>query len=230
MIKRILFATRKHDLTAPAFPAAWRDGFSLSVDAPADTRPLRAAMSTVMADVTPVPKHDGIGLLWFADGDHQARYESWLSTSGAAQRLHRAIEADQSPVVVADEHVMRGAEWLDQRWRDGGSKLKHMAIARRAKDLTLREFFELWQSRAGKIGTVVIPDEARGLAYVQNRPQLGEIDWAYDALNEVYFDDLDGLQARITYFQETMRDESEADLVSEGWFVAAQEEMLFNQV
>jgi hypothetical protein len=79
------------------------------------------------------------------------------------------------------------------------------------------------------VGTVVIPDEARGRAYVQNHalpPPAGS--WVYDALNEVYFeaDDLDGIRARIDFFAETMKEQREDDLVSESWFVVAREEPL----
>jgi hypothetical protein len=189
-------------------------------------------MCTVLPDVTPDPRHDGIGLEWFADGEHLARYESWLAVSGGAGRLERAVDSDRSPVVLAEEHVMRGGEWLAGRWRQGGVMLKHMAMARRAAGLTLAEFFDLWRSRAGRIGAVVIPDEARGLAYVQNWPQEHTHDWAYDALNEVYFNENDraGLQTRIAYFQKTLGDRTEDDLVSENWFVAAREEVLLESV
>jgi hypothetical protein len=228
LIKRVLFATRRRDVSAGSFPGEWRRAFSVSVDAPTSARPVRVALCTVRPDVTPHPRHDGIGLEWFVDSEHLARYESWLSASGGAGRLERAVDPDRSPVVIADEHVMRGAEWLARRWTQGGVKLKHMAIARRAGGLTLAEFFDLWRSRAGRIGGAVIPDEARGLAYVQNWPQEDAGNWAYDALNEVYFNqtDLAGLQTRIAYFQDTLGDRTEDDLVSESWFVAAEEEVL----
>jgi hypothetical protein len=228
LIKRVLFATRRGDVSAGSFPAEWRRAFSVSVDAPAHARPFRVAVCTVLPDVTPDPRHDGIGLEWFADREHLARYESWLSGSGGMGRLERALDADRSPVVIADEHVMRGGEWLARRWRQGGVRLKHMALARRAAGLTLAEFFDLWRSRAGRVGAAVIPDEARGLAYVQNWPQEHAGNWAYDALNEVYFDenDLVGLQTRISYFQKVLGDRTEDDLVSENWFVAAEEDVL----
>jgi hypothetical protein len=128
---------------------------------------------------------------------------------------------------------MRGADWLEHRWRDGGVKLKHMAIARRAGGLTPAEFSERWRSRAGQLRrpgaaqVVVIPDEARGRAYVQNHPRVRATgEWAYDALNEVYFDDVESLRTRIKWFQENLRDQAEDDLVSRSWFVAVQEEIL----
>jgi hypothetical protein len=229
VIKRIRFATRRSDVTPETFRAAWRDAVAAAVEAPPETRPLRVVVCTSMPEVIPDPKHDGIGLEWFADSGHLERYESWLSTSKVTDLLNRAVDLESSPVVLADEHVRRGGEWLEERWRDGGEKLKHMAIALRAQGLTLAEFFELWQTRAGKVGTAVIPDEARGLAYIQNWPQLRDSEWAYDALNEVYFDDLDGLQTRIAYFAETLGGQNEDDLVRQGWFLAAREELLFDQ-
>ncbi len=229
MIKRIRFATRKADVTPEVFAAAWRDAVAAAVEAPADVRPLRVVVCTAMPEVTPDPKHDGIGLEWFTDAGHVERYESWVGASKVSDLLDQAVDVTRSPTVLADEHVRRGGDWLDQRWRDGGEKLKHMAIARRAQGLTLTEFFQLWQTRAGKVGTVVIPDEARGLAYIQNWPQDGAVEWEYDALNEVYFDDLNGLRTRIAYFAETLGDQTEDDLVRESWFLAAREELLFDR-
>lgn len=51
-------------------------------------------------------------------------------------------------------------------------------------------------------------------------------DWAYDAVNEVYFDDLDGLRARIAWFAEHFDGVGEDDLAGESWFVAVREEAL----
>ena len=67
---------------------------------------------------------------------------------------------------------MRGATWLDQRWREGGESLKHMAIARRAAGLTPAEFSDaVEETGAGKVGrAIVIPDGRAGQAYVQNHP------------------------------------------------------------
>jgi hypothetical protein len=109
-----------------------------------------------------------------------------------------------------------------------------MAIARRAEGLSQPEFSARWLSRSGRIGAagvqaaVVIPDEARGLAYVQNHSLAGRTeDWAYDALNEVYFDDLEGLATRIEWFAAQLSAQGEEDLVRESWFLAAEEELIF---
>ncbi|WP_128423090.1 hypothetical protein [Frankia sp. EI5c] len=168
-------------------------------------------------------------LEWFVDAAHQARYASWLAGQDAAagQGPGAALRAEGSHLVVAEEHPMRGLDWLEQRWRDGGPKLKHMAIARRAEGLTGSEFSDRWKNRAGSVGTTPIPDPAKGSAYVQNHPLSGDgLDWPFDAVNEVYFDDLDGLRARITWFAENFDGKGEDDLVSESWFVAVREEIL----
>ena len=136
-------------------------------------------------------------------------------------------------MIVAEESVLRGADWLEQRWRDGGSKLKHMAIAVRASGLTPAEF-----SGPGGAGparsagperraVTVIPDDARGRAYVQNHPcprTAGE--WAYDAVNEVWFDDLESLRTRIAWFRENLSGRAEADLVRQSWFIAVREQVV----
>jgi hypothetical protein len=54
----------------------------------------------------------------------------------------------------------------------------------------------------------------------------GPAGWAYDAVNEVYFDDLDGLRTRIAWFAEHFDRVGEEDLVGESWFVAVREEAL----
>ena len=235
MIKRIRFATRPAAAAAGGtaagdFAAAWRAAVAGALAAPPDARPVRVAVCTALPELTPDPRHDGIGLEWFTDAGHLARFESWLSSPAGRlvdELLARAVDPAASPVVVAREHVMRGADWLERRWRDGGERLKHMAIARRAAGLTPAEFSERWRGRAGRVGAVVIPESARGQAYLQNHPlprSSGE--WAYDALNEVYVDGLDGMRARIAWFAENLDGRGEADLVGQSWFVAAREEVL----
>ena len=123
--------------------------------------------------------------------------------------------------VVAGERILRGEEWLARRWRDGGDRLKHMALATRAAGLTQAEFSRRWRSHAGRAGMAVIPDVARGLAYVQNHPVPG--DWPYDAVNEVYFDDLDGLKARVEWFRANVPDPADGVLFSSSWLIAVRE-------
>jgi hypothetical protein len=103
----------------------------------------------------PDPKHDGIGIEWFAGAGHLQRFQEWLGNPGGRRLLRQAdrvADRDASLVVVAEESVLRGAGWLDRRWRDGGEKLKHMAIACRADGLTSAEFSNEWRSRAGHVG------------------------------------------------------------------------------
>ena len=233
MIKRIQFATRSKDLPESAFPAAWRQVVTAAADVPPEARPSRIAVCTTLADLTgPNPKHDGIGVEWFADPAHLERFTRWLETPGGLalrDLLDRIVDRDASPAVVADESVLRGPDWLERRWRDGGEKLKHMAIALRAAELTPAEFAQRWRSRPGQIrrpgsaqATVMIPDEARGLAYVQNHPRprtAGE--WADDAVNEVYFDDAWRLRTRRERLRESRaalpaRDCAFVDSVLEG--------------
>jgi hypothetical protein len=113
------------------------------------------------------------------------------------------FEADPPPVdgdvVVADEVVLRGADWLEARWSAGGGRYKHLALAVRAPGLSPEVFSTRWQAHAGTAGGTPIPDEAKGRAYAQNHPRPPGA-WPYDAVNEVWFDDLAGLRARITWF------------------------------
>ncbi|HET6951237.1 MAG TPA: EthD domain-containing protein [Acidimicrobiales bacterium] len=238
MIKRIRFATRRRDVAPGAFAAAWPAAVAAVAQAPAGVRPARVAVCTTLAELTgPGAKHDGIGFEWFADAGHLARFESWLHTAegrSSLAALAAVAAAGASPVIVADECVLRGAGWLGQRWRDGGDKLKHMAIALRAAGLSAAEFSERWRHHAGRVGgpggapATVIPEGARGLAYVQDhpRPRPAGDDWAYDALNEVWFDDVEGLRDRIAWFRENVPADGDDGLVRRSWFVAAREQVV----
>jgi hypothetical protein len=230
MIKRIRFATGSG--AGPGFSAAWPVVVAGALAAPAGVRPVRVVSCMVLPDITPDHLHDGLGIEWFEDPGHLARFEAWLASPpgrGTEEMVAGVLDLDASPLFVAEEHVLRGSDWMEERWRRGGGRLKHMAIAKRAAGLSPAQFSDLWKTRAGKVGTIVIPEEARGRAYVQNHaipPPQGS--WTYDALNEVYFDsdDFAGIQARITFFSETMKAGGEQDLVSESWFVVAREEPL----
>jgi hypothetical protein len=124
-------------------------------------------------------------------------------------------------VAVVGEHILRGADWLATRWRDGGDRLKHMALATRAAGLTQAEFSRRWRSHAGTAGSAVIPGQACGQAYVQNHPVPG--DWPYDAVNEVYFDDADGLRARVEWFRANVPDPADGMLFGQSWLIAVRE-------
>jgi hypothetical protein len=227
VIKRIVLATRA--CATAEFTTGWRTAAGLGLAAPPDARPLRVAACTVLPAVTPGPPHDGIALEWFTDGAHLARFESWTATPEGRRTgdlLGGVVEPESVHVVVAKEHVLRGEEWLRQRWRNRGTRVKHMAVARRADGLTPAEFADRWRSRAGRVGAVPIPAQARGQAYVQNHPVPAvDGEWLYDAVNEVYFDDLDGLRKRIAWFADNV-DEQGEDFIRESWFLAVHEEVL----
>ena len=147
--------------------------FSFTGDVP-ESRAFRSVRCDVLRDLTPDAPFDTVRIDWCdepADGD-----------------------------LIAEEVVLRGADWLDQRWRDGGERFKHIALTRRAGGLTQAEFSERWRDHGGTVGTTPIPDLVKGCAYAQNHPVPG--DWPYDAVNEVWFDDLDGLRRRVVWFTE----------------------------
>jgi hypothetical protein len=228
LIKRIRLATARRGLGREEFAGGWREAVAAAASAPASARPARLTVSVALPEITADQRHDGVALEWFADREHLRRFESWLGAPAgrAVQRLRsEVIEFDASPVVVTSERVARGADWLDRRWRDGGPKLKQLALATRADGLTLPQFLDRWRTRAGTVGAAPIPDAYRGLAYVQNHPLAdGDRDWAYDAINEVYFDDADSLLARIAYFERELAGGADSDLVSANWFLAVSED------
>lgn len=117
-----------------------------------------------------------------------------------------AAGAGDGPVLTVEEVVLRGVDWLDGRWRDGGDRHKHLALAARSPGLTRAEFTERWRAHAGTAMTsagglaAAIPDEVKGRAYVQDHPVLDAPPAPYDGLNEVWFDDVAGLDARLAWF------------------------------
>jgi hypothetical protein len=227
LIKRIRLATAKRGLGREEFAGGWREAVAAAASAPERVRPVRLTVSVSLAEVAAGQRHDGVALEWFGDREHLRRFESWLGTppGRAVQRLRgEVIEFDASPVVVTTERVARGAEWLDRRWQEGGPKLKQLTLATRADGLTLPQFLQRWRGRAGTVGAP-IPDAYRGLASVQNHPLADDgRDWAYDAVNEVYFDDVDSLLACIAYFERELTGGGGGDLVRASWFLAVSED------
>ncbi len=212
MIKRLRFADDE----------AWRDGIDAMLGAPQSVRPTRVAVSTAIASSDGGPRphldvvHPGVVEAWFDDPAHLHRFES----------AHVDLNHD-SNVVAAEAVVLRGAEWLERRWRDDGPRFKHMALAVRASGLSAAEFSERWRDHAGRArsssgGSTDIPDDVRGLAYVQNHP-LPDDPSPYDAVNEVYFDDLDGLRRRIEWFRENAIGQVPDELFGATSFMAVQE-------
>lgn len=172
-----------------------------------DPEAVRSVVCTVLPELSTPGVTDVLTIDWF-----------W----SRPPRLGRAGR-DQNGEVVAEELVLRGAEWLEARWRDGGERFKHMAFARRAAGLTPVQFAERWRSHAGSVGGVPIPDEAKGQAYAQNHPlPRDEGEWPFDAVNEVWFDDLDGLRRRVEWFAEH-HDPAGDDLFGPSRFLAVRE-------
>ncbi len=228
VIKRLRFATRSPQLSFDGFARQWPLLCAAAADAPSGLRPVRVAVCTVLPDLTgPDARHDGVVAEWFRDIRHLRRHDRWRSRrDDAAETVTLPARATE---VIAREQVLRGGDWLRHRWDDGGARMKHMAVAVRAANLTPEEFAARWTAHAGTVrrpgaATVAIPDSARGRAYVQNHP-VAATRTAYDAVNEVYFDDLTGLRTRIDWFRAhgpTGPDE----LFERSWFLAAREVVL----
>jgi len=229
-VKRIRFVTRRTGVDADAFARGWRDEVARAAEGtPVELRPARVTLGVAMPSVIPDQRYDGVLIEWFADPDHLARFEAW---SGAARLRAPSAVSAPGPSVVVDEVVLRGQDWLDRRWREGAQKLKHMALAHRAAGLSPSEFSDAWKRRAGTLrgpgdaAPVRIPDDVRGLAYVQNHPHQAPVEPAYDAVNEVYFEDLDGLRRRVDWFAQSLGGGTEDDLVAEHCFLAVAEAVL----
>jgi hypothetical protein len=234
VIKQIEFATRRSNVSPTEFAEVWRTVASAGAEAPPEIRPRRITLCTTLPEEGVAQRHDGVILRWFDDRHHLEAFEQWsIAAAAEAGQQGAVIDLASSAVVVAEEVVQRGADWLEERFREGGEKLKHMAIARRAANLSPAEFSAMWRGRAGTVRragdskTTAIPEEARGLAYVQNHPLPREDgEWPYDAVNEVYFDDLESLQRRVAWFAANLGGTAEEDLIGENWFLSVREEVV----
>jgi hypothetical protein len=166
------------------------DRWSASAAPGGQTVPARVTVSTalVLPGLAP-PRFAAVEVLW-PTGDDDPLPDPGASADPSA--------GDGSLVVPVDEAVVRGAEGLAARWADGGERYKMMSFGRRNPALTRPEFVERWRAEAGRLGGDPIPDELRGLAYVQDHP-LGD-DPPLDAINEVWFDRLDEVRRRAEWF------------------------------
>lgn len=226
MLSRIRFAATS--LAPEDFEEAWPPAAALAFEAPPSARPVRSTVTPMGHDLVSEPVHDGVGVEYFEDTDHLERFEAWLASPGAKAH-HRALSAvcdvTASPIMVAEVVPLRGRPWLDTHWEGGGTAFKHLALARRAAGLSQETFSQRWRNHAGSLGTSPIPDRARGVAYVQHHPvPAPTADPAYDAVNEVYFDSLEGLRERIEWLAANLRPDATADLFRGSWFLAGTEQ------
>lgn len=156
-------------------------------------RPTRVAVAAPLPGFGP-PAFAAVDIQWFSDLSSSLANDGWLASVDPHLRDSRSL-------VVAEEVVLRGNDYLDCRWRLGGERLKMMSFGRRSPALTLQEFSARWRQEAGRLGAQHIPDEVRGLAYVQNHPiPMDGEQWPFDAVNEVYFERLDHLRQRRDWF------------------------------
>lgn len=154
-------------------------------------RPTRVAVGEALAlDGLPPPRFAAVDALWFTDVDGALAAVAACGAAGGC-------------VVVAEELVLRGRDYLDARWAAGGERYKMLSAARRHPRLTPAEFSARWRAEAGRLGSERIPEDVRGLAYVQNHPVPVEgREWPLDAINEVWFDRLDDLRRRAEWLAE----------------------------
>jgi hypothetical protein len=173
--------------------------------APAHGRPVRVALGVPVEvpDVPdlPPPRFAAVDEQWFVDAPGALANDAWLATVDPGLCAGSVSFGAGSCVVVAEEVVLRGPEYLDTRWELGGERYKMMSFGKRNPALTPREFSTGWRAEASHLGSGEIPADVRGLAYVQNHPvPLDGHDWPLDAVNEVWFERLDDLGRRAAWF------------------------------
>lgn len=163
-----------------------------------------------------------IDIAWFDDVGHLARFDA--ATEGATD----GATDDGVVALDAEEVVLRGATWLENRWTDPGVRFKHLALAHRAPGLSAQEFSDRWRAHAGSLGSTTIPAEIRGDAYVQNHPIVGagHPPRRLDAINEVWFGDIDTLRARTEWFARNAQEPADDGLFGERGFLGVEERAL----
>lgn len=91
--------------------------------------------------------------------------------------------------LAVEEVVLRGTP---------GGEYRMMSYGKRNPALSRQDFVERWKAEAGNLGGEPIPDEVKGNAYAQLHPV--DEDPVFDAVNEVWFDDLAALTGRAEWF------------------------------
>jgi hypothetical protein len=115
-----------------------------------------------------------------------------LELAGLAAPRYAGVEmGPDGDGIVVEEEVRRGPV-------PEGAPFLMMSAARRSPALSRAEFAARWRAEAGRLGGEAIPADVRGLAYVQDHPIAP--DPPVDAINEVWFDDLDALRRRAAWF------------------------------
>ena len=162
------------------------------------TAPTRLVRSTVLPELSDASAHREITIAWIDD-------------------------ETVPPGQAVDEFVLRGEPWLARHRRVGATSYKHVALAHRADGLDRSTFLERWRAHAGSVGTTPIPDQARGLAYAQNHPADER---GYDAVNEVWFDDIDALATRVAWMRDALKDGPDPTLFASSTLLAVREEIV----
>jgi hypothetical protein len=177
-------------------------GGDTRADPAAPGRPRRVALAEPLdlSGFPPAP-FAAVDSQWFADVAGAQANEAWLRAADPGLCVGSPLLGDGSLQLITEELVLRGQDHYAARWEQGGERYKMMSFGRRNPALTPTEFSARWRSHAGRLGADEIPDEVRGLAYVQNHPvALDGRDWPLDAVNEVYFERLDHLRRRAEWF------------------------------
>jgi hypothetical protein len=203
-------------------PGALRERWSRALGGAARRdRPFRVAVAEALTlpDLPP-PRFTAVDIQWFTGVPAALANDTWLRSAAPD------LVDEGSCRVVAEEVVVRGRDYLDARWQGGGERYKMMSFGKRSPRLTLEEFSARWRSEAGRLGDQAIPEDVRGLAYVQNHPvPLDGHEWPFDAVNEVYVERLDDLHRRGAWF--AARQEAALRSRAEGFMSPAETGSLF---
>ncbi len=79
--------------------------------------------------------------------------------------------------------------------------IKVISLLKRKEGLSHEEFSKYWFEKHAPFGNSIAPPEALSKRYVQNHAlQLGKGESPYDAVAELYFDDIAGMQRWIDWY------------------------------
>lgn len=166
-------------------------------------RPTRLIVAlSLLESGFPPPRFTAVDIQWFASADDALANEDWLAGVEPDLCLGSPSLGTTSCRVVASEQVLRGADALAHlHGAESELPTMMMSFAKRRPGLTLTRFLDRWRDEAGRLGGTDIPEQIRGLAYVQNHPlvRVGH-EWPFDAVNEVYLTHLEDLRRRSDWF------------------------------
>jgi hypothetical protein len=201
VIKRLTFLRRAPDQNAEEFASRWRASSLNNLEALTSLeRPIRLVhcVSRVSA---PESSWDGVEISWHSPQASETDLEVW---SGAGSSGDIFLGGSRT-IVTVEERTVSGAEWLADRWRQGGEMgAVLIGLVEAANGFTYHDFRDYWWDRHRPFANDLVPDELAPVAYVhdyvvEDSVAGGEFTWA--GIGEMYERSLNTARLRGQWFE-----------------------------